>query len=104
MKTRSRINRRRFLGSAAAVAATAAIVPRHVVAGSGQTPPSDKLRLAFIGVGGRGATDLKSLADLAQHVVALCDVDQDRAAASLAKYSAAKQYHDYRESCRKTDS
>lgn len=96
MKTRSRMNRRRFLGSAAAVAATAAVLPRHAVAGSGHTPPSDKLRLAFVGVGGRGATDLKSLADLEQHVVALCDVDQDRAAASLAKYPGAKQYHDYR--------
>ena len=30
------------------------IVPRHVLAASGQTAPSDKLNIASIGVGGMG--------------------------------------------------
>ncbi|MGE5297130.1 MAG: twin-arginine translocation signal domain-containing protein, partial [Solirubrobacterales bacterium] len=46
------MNRRQFLGSAAAVAAFT-IVPRHVLAGSGTTPPSEKLNIACIGIGGQ---------------------------------------------------
>tara|TARA_B100001123_G_scaffold442103_1_gene584871 strand:- start:2714 stop:2821 length:108 start_codon:yes stop_codon:yes gene_type:complete len=34
MKETKKINRRKFIGSAAAAAATISIVPRHVVAGS----------------------------------------------------------------------
>ncbi len=33
------------------------IVPRHVL-GRGETPPSEKLNLAGIGIGGQGASDL----------------------------------------------
>jgi predicted dehydrogenase len=96
MKSRSVINRRRFLRGAATAAAAAAVLPRHIVAGSHQTAPSDKLRLAFVGVGGRGASNLNGLAELDQHVVALCDVDQERAAASLARYPQARQFRDFR--------
>lgn len=42
--------RRGFLGTAGAAAA-AMIVPRHAVAASGQTPPSEKVNLAGIGAG-----------------------------------------------------
>jgi predicted dehydrogenase len=52
--------------------------------------------LAFIGVGGRGANNLKSLANLQQPVVAMCDVDQERAAASLAQFPKARHYRDFR--------
>ena len=48
------IPRRDFLGSAAAVAAFT-VVPRHVLGGPGQMPPSEKLNIAGIGVGGQGA-------------------------------------------------
>jgi len=47
----TKISRRDFLGSAAAVTAFT-IVPRHVLAGSGQPAPSDKLNLGCIGCGG----------------------------------------------------
>src|SRR5262245_40485792 len=49
----SRISRRGFLRGGAAIAA-AAIVPRHVLGGSGFTPPSEMLNIAVIGTGGRG--------------------------------------------------
>ena len=47
------VTRREFVGAAAA-AASVMIVPRHAVAQSGKTPPSEKLRIAAIGVGGQG--------------------------------------------------
>ena len=48
------ISRRQFIAGAA-VAAPFMIVPRHAIAGSGQTPPSEKLNIACIGVCGRGS-------------------------------------------------
>ena len=47
------ISRRRF--AAAAALASAAIVPRRAFARSGETPPSERLNVAAIGAGGRGA-------------------------------------------------
>jgi len=87
-----RITRRRFLGAAALAAAT--IVPRRVLGGPGENPPSEKLNLAGIGVGGRGAEDLKELAS--ENIVALCDVDEGRAAGMLKRYPDAKRYRDFR--------
>ncbi|GAG50435.1 unnamed protein product, partial [marine sediment metagenome] len=54
---KSRISRRDFMGSSVAAAAFT-IVPRHVLGGSGNTAPSEKLNIAGIGVGGQGASDI----------------------------------------------
>lgn len=67
-----RLTRRRFLSTAAASGAAAALVPRHVL-GRGFTPPSDLLNIAGVGVGGMGRQNLINLAS--QNIVALCDVD-----------------------------
>ncbi len=50
----SQVSRRRFLGIAAAVAATPMVLPSHVLGRQGATPPSEKLITAFIGMGSRG--------------------------------------------------
>lgn len=71
------------------------IVPRHVIAGSGQTPPSERIRIAGIGVGGMGAADLEAVAP-DNHLVALCDVDQHRASATFRKFPQARQFRDFR--------
>lgn len=94
MKKRAAVTRRGFLGAVGA-GAGATIVPRHVVAGSGQTPPSDQLNIAGIGVGGRGAGVINSVAP-GNNVVALCDVDLKRGAGSFRKFPGAKQYRDFR--------
>lgn len=99
MSDPSPLSRRRFLRTSAAAAVGAAlpaaptIVPRRVL-GRGQVPPSDKLGIAGIGVGGMGGANLKALE--AEAIVALCDVDLGYAAATIERYPAAKVYQDYR--------
>ena len=91
-----RINRRQFVqGSAAAVAASTLIVPRHVPGGAGPIAPSDRLNIAGIGIGGMGGANLKNLES--QNIVALCDVDPEFAAGTINRYPKAKLYVDYRE-------
>src|SRR5271157_2015203 len=94
MKKKPAVTRRKFIG-AAATAATLMIVPRHAVAQSGKSPPSEKLRIAGIGVGGQGGADLQNLSD--ENIVALCDVDRSgHSAASFEKWPKARQYRDFR--------
>ncbi len=70
------LTRREFLGTAAVAAAAFTIVPRHVLGGPGYVPPSDKLNIACIGVGGKGRGDIASLGT--ENIVALCDVDDEQ--------------------------
>ncbi|HUW62811.1 MAG TPA: Gfo/Idh/MocA family oxidoreductase [Candidatus Bathyarchaeia archaeon] len=80
------VTRRSFLKTAAAAAPV--IVLPHVAFGA------SKLNIGVIGVGGRGSEDLQQLDD--ENIVALCDVDQERAAGSFKKYPNAKRYTDFR--------
>jgi predicted dehydrogenase len=93
------INRRQFLRSAGAATAAAVawqIVPRHVL-GRGQVPPSEKVNIAAIGVGGQGPSDLDSLSKTnTVNIVAVCDVDPRRTDAMVRKYSGTKPFSDYR--------
>ncbi len=87
------LRRRTFLKTVAS-AGVATIVPRIAVAGSGETPPNEKLDLAFIGAGGRARANLGGLR--AENVVALCDVDLQRSKDSFAEHTKAKQFRDFR--------
>ena len=89
------VTRRSFLKAGAAAAATASIVPRRAVAGSGQTPPSDRLNIAVVGLGWPGCKDGDALAENS-NIVALCDVDAAAAPAFRKKYAAARQFQDFR--------
>jgi predicted dehydrogenase len=55
---------------------------------------NEKLNLAIIGAGGRGAANLGAVAG--ENIVALCDVNERKAADSFARHPQAKKYHDYR--------
>ena len=88
-------SRRTFL-AAAAGGALATIVPRHVLGGAGFVPPSERINLAGIGAGGMGGGDIATLARLGANVVALCDVDDERAAGSYAAFPRARRYKDFR--------
>ena len=51
-------SRRDFLQKTVMAAAGFYIVPRHVLGGKGFTAPSDKLVIASVGIGGKGADDI----------------------------------------------
>ena len=86
-----RINRRKFLKVASTSAATFTILK----AGSAQTyAANEKLNIASVGAGGQAAGDIRKVDS--QNIVALCDVDWQRAAGSLQRYPNAKRYKDYR--------
>lgn len=55
---------------------------------------NSKLNIAVVGIGGRGAANLGAVAG--ENIVALCDVDQNRARAGFAKFPQAKKYADFR--------
>lgn len=90
-------SRRKFIRNAALAGAGFFIVPRHVL-GRGFVAPSDKLNIAGIGVGGKGASDLGEFAKSPfVNIAALCDVDDREAAGSRKKYEKAPYYKDFRE-------
>ncbi|UCE99912.1 MAG: twin-arginine translocation signal domain-containing protein, partial [Planctomycetota bacterium] len=88
-KVAGKISRRQFMGGAAATAFAFTIVPRHVLGGPGHTPPSEKLNVAGVGIGGMGQSNINNVAGLhldangnpdydsmdGENIVALCDVD-----------------------------
>ncbi|MBN2512977.1 MAG: Gfo/Idh/MocA family oxidoreductase [Sedimentisphaerales bacterium] len=88
------LSRRDFLGSAAGMALFT-IVPSHVLGADGQTPPSRKLNVAGVGVGGMGGGNIAEIAKT-ENIVALCDVDFSYAAGTFKNHPKAKQFKDYR--------
>ena len=90
-----KISRRSFVGTTGAAVAGLTILPGNVVSGLGHRAPSDKLNIAGIGIGGRGATVLRNVAST-ENIVALCDVDWDYAGHVFDAYPAAKKFWDYR--------
>jgi predicted dehydrogenase len=61
----------------------------------GYKPFYDKLNVAAIGCGGQGGVILNNAA-ATENIVALCDVDEKRAAANYQKYSKQPKYKDFR--------
>jgi hypothetical protein len=51
-------SRRKFLQNGLTALAGFYIVPRHVLGGPGFIAPIDKLNLAAVGIGGKGASDI----------------------------------------------
>jgi len=93
-----RMTRRRFLGTTAAAAATFTIVPRHVLGGPGQTPPSEVLTRAVIGTGGRGTGFVASNPEGGPpRTLAVCDVDRNHLERALGKAGpGCEGYTDFR--------
>ncbi len=82
------------VGGAAAWSVT--VVPRQVLGGAGQLPPSERVNVAGIGAGGMGGGDIATHAKNGANIVALCDVDDQRAAGSFAAFPKAARYKDFR--------
>src|SRR6476660_5814247 len=95
--TGKKISRGKFIKNASLAGAGFVIVPRHVL-GRGHIAPSDKLNIAGIGAGGKGESDLREFSKSPRvNVVALCDVDDNRAVKSRERFPKAKFYKDFRE-------
>jgi predicted dehydrogenase len=92
----ARMHRRRFLESSAALAAVSTLSGPAAAAGQ-RVRRMDRVRVAIVGVSGQGDWNLNEVVqtDLAE-VVALCDVDQDRATPARRKFPQARFYDDYR--------
>ena len=74
------LSRREFLAQSATAAAVFSIIPRHVLGGSGYVPPSDKVNIAFIGVGAQGLRVMfHFLREADVQGVAVCDVNKGSA-------------------------
>ena len=74
------LSRRQFLRQSTAAAAGLTIVPRRVLGGVGYVPPSDKVNMAFIGVGSQGLrVMLRFLREPDVQGVAVCDVNKSSA-------------------------
>ena len=91
---RNRVTRRRFVKGAAAGVATFTIVPRHVLGGPEHNPPSERLNLALIGVGGQGRSLLGKFEN--QNIVALCDADDTQMSRAQKRFPNATKHRDFR--------
>ena len=91
--TRNQLNRRKFLATSAVATATATMAPLTPQAWAA----NDKIKLAFIGVGGRGGGNLRTLASTGQvDVVALCDVNSIHLGKAKEQFQGAKTFADFR--------
>ncbi len=96
MITRRRIpseplNRRQFLCAATQVSAVGLLgAPAVLRAGS----PNEKLNIAIIGAGGRGASNTRSVSS--ENIVALCDVNEENLNAAAVRFPNARRYIDFR--------
>ena len=83
------LTRRSFLRSASAATAGTIFIPRLI-----SCAPSNRLNIAVIGVGGRGAASWTQVPR--DTIVAMCDVDDRMAAKGYEACPNAKRYKDFR--------
>ena len=84
------LDRRNFIKSAAA-ATSALSLPKFSIAQSGKTK---KINVAVVGVGGMGGYALGEAAK--ENLVAMCDVDEARAANAFKKFPHIPRFKDFR--------
>jgi predicted dehydrogenase len=71
----ARVNRRKFLQIATGAALAPMILPRHVVARSQTTAPSDRITLGFIGTGSMGGGHVRGFLKMPDvRIKAICDI------------------------------
>ena len=84
------VNRRRFLGMAATAGAATFAAPALL---RGRNL-NEKLNIAVVGTGGRGASNMQAVAS--ENIVALCDVNADHLGRAAAAHPQARRCDDFR--------
>ncbi len=93
MRRLSNLSRREFLASTTAAGAAAVVAPSSLRAAQA----NDRMKVAFIGVGGRGGANLRTLSATKQiDVAAICDVDSRFLGNAAELFPKAKQFSDFR--------
>lgn len=90
-----KVSRRNFLKTGATIGSFI-LLPGSWLKPNTQASPSNRIRIAGIGIGGQGGADIDAVAAEGAEIVALCDVDQNYAAKQFNKYPSAKRFTDYR--------
>jgi predicted dehydrogenase len=101
------MKRRAFLGKAAATGAGLVVLKSGILGANASSrranassrrragaSPNEKLHIAVIGVGGRGAGNLEGVKG--ENIVALCDVNEQNLAAAAKSFPQARTYIDWR--------
>lgn len=107
-----KITRRDFVGAASFAAAgcicgcasnsgvTPDAAPPTILRKAAFRRPGARLRMGFVGVGGRGGANLREFLALGEEVTAICDVDAGRLAAAAklveSRFPKARRYQDWR--------
>jgi predicted dehydrogenase len=89
----NRFHRRQLLAASAATLGYLHLAP--AVSWARVYRANEKLRVAGIGVGGKGSSDIDQAGNLME-VVALCDIDETHLAPKAKKWPQAKTFFDYR--------
>src|SRR6059036_2580133 len=89
----SSISRRQFIYYSA-LAASGTALTGYAKPRARSVSPNEKLNIAGVGAGGKGASDLNFCSG--ENIVALCDVNEHSAAATRQKFPNAKFYTDFR--------
>jgi len=95
------IHRRMFLKGAAVGGAGLLILKNSASAWSYQA--NQKLDIALVGVGGRGSWFVETIPRLGENVVALCDVNEHKAADAFKAFPQAAKYADFRKMLQEMD-
>jgi len=106
----NRLSRRVMLARSAAAVGAATVIPAFALGREGKSPPSDRIVLGAIGIGGRGSGVLGAMMrEPDVQVVANCDVRADRRQSVKKtidwrnRNQDCKAYHDFRELLARAD-
>ena len=92
------MSRRSFLKAGTAAAIGLSVAPSMLAANKKKTaapkPSTAKLKILGVGIGGRGAADLRAMES--EDIIGLCDVDWKYAEHVFERYPNAKRYSDWR--------
>src|SRR5262245_37498216 len=95
------MTRRQFLYYSALATAGAGALSAHSSPTPRKLGAGDKLRIACVGAGGKGRSDIQHCSN--EQIVAICDADEKIAGNALSAFPNSKFYFDWRQMLEKED-